>query len=53
MHNVEHIPPCIDTSKVPKYTEKPARATGNDVFHSRPSMTDWFETIKLNYGIDN
>ncbi|CAF2171876.1 unnamed protein product [Rotaria magnacalcarata] len=53
MHNVEHIPPCIDISKVPKYTEKPARATGNDVFHSRPSMTDWFETIKLNYGIDN
>lgn len=52
MPNVEHIPPCIDRSKIPKYTERPARATGNDVFHSRPLITDWFETIKLNYGTD-
>ena len=52
MPNVEHIPPCIDITKIPKYTEKPARATGNDVFHSRPLVTDWFETVKLNYGTD-
>ena len=52
MPNVQHIPPCIDVSKTPKYTERPARATGNDVFHSRPSVTDWFETVKLNYGTD-
>ena len=27
-------------------------ATGNDIFHSRPLVTDWFETVKLNYGTD-
>ncbi|MBD2723791.1 alpha-amylase family glycosyl hydrolase [Hymenobacter armeniacus] len=35
-----------------KYTETPARATGNDVFSATPSVNDWFETIKLNYGVD-
>ena len=34
------------------YREMPARATGNDVFHAWPSQTDWYETVKLNYGID-
>ena len=34
------------------YREKPARATGNDVFHAWPSQTDWYETVKLNYGLD-
>jgi len=34
------------------YTEFPAKATGNDVFHHRPSKYDWYETVKLNYGVD-
>lgn len=34
------------------YEETPARATGNDVFHAQPSVNDWFETVKLNYGVD-
>lgn len=34
------------------YIEKPALATGNDVFSEAPSINDWFETIKLNYGVD-
>jgi glycosidase len=34
------------------YIEKPAKATGNDVFSAEPSINDWFETIKLNYGVD-
>ena len=34
-----------------KFDEFPAKATGNDVFNPAPSITDWFETIKLNYGI--
>jgi len=34
------------------FKEVPARATGNDVFSPRPSINDWFETIKLNYGVD-
>ncbi|WP_019948231.1 alpha-amylase family glycosyl hydrolase [Hymenobacter aerophilus] len=35
-----------------KYQENPAKATGNDVFSAAPSVNDWFETIKLNYGVD-
>ena len=34
------------------YREYPAKATGNDVFSATPSINDWFETIKLNYGVD-
>ncbi|MBU0696348.1 MAG: alpha-amylase family protein [Bacteroidetes bacterium] len=35
-----------------KFDEYPAKATGNNVFKPNPSLDDWFETIKLNYGID-
>lgn len=35
-----------------KYEEVPAKATGNDVFSATPSINDWFETVKLNYGVD-
>ncbi|GGH19364.1 alpha-amylase family protein [Mucilaginibacter phyllosphaerae] len=34
-----------------KFDEFPAKATGNDVFNPSPSINDWFETIKLNYGV--
>lgn len=34
------------------YSELPARATGNDVFGSYASHNDWYETVKLNYGVD-
>ena len=34
------------------YQEQPARATGNDQFSARPGRNDWYETVKLNYGID-
>lgn len=34
------------------YLEHPAKATGNDVFHAWPNRNDWYETIKLNYGVD-
>ncbi len=33
------------------YHEFPAKATGNDVFSSWPSINDWYETVKLNYGV--
>lgn len=35
-----------------KFDEYPAKATGNNVFNHAPSINDWFETIKLNYGLD-
>ena len=34
------------------YTETPAKATGNDCFHNAPGVNDWYETVKLNYGVD-
>lgn len=34
------------------YTETPAKATGNDNFGNAPGRNDWYETVKLNYGID-
>ncbi len=35
-----------------KFDENPAKATGNNVFSASPSINDWSETIKLNYGVD-
>ena len=34
------------------YVEFPARATGNDCFTASPSVKDWYETVKINYGVD-
>ena len=44
--NLDHIAPENT------YSEVPAKATGNDVFSANPSQNDWYETVKLNYGID-
>ena len=38
--------------KEASYIEVPAKATGNDNFSSWPGKNDWYETVKLNYGID-
>lgn len=49
----------LDTSRLPHqggcedlYVESPAKATGNDHFDNCPGPNDWYETVKLNYGID-
>lgn len=34
------------------YYEFPAKATGNDCFSAFPEENDWYETVKLNYGVD-
>lgn len=34
------------------YTEFPAKASGNDCFNAFPTRNDWYETVKLNYGVD-
>ncbi|MBN1652080.1 MAG: alpha-amylase [Bacteroidales bacterium] len=41
-----HLPFLTD------YIETPAKVSGNDVFNAYPQIHDWYETIKLNYGID-
>ncbi|MBL7858226.1 MAG: alpha-amylase [Cyclobacteriaceae bacterium] len=35
-----------------KYEEMPAKVTGNDQFTATPGVNEWFETVKLNYGVD-
>lgn len=48
----------LDLSQLPKsdeakgYTENPAKVTGNDAFTHQPSENDWYETVKLNYGVN-
>ncbi len=34
------------------FQEFPAKASGNDVFSPRPSVNDWYDAVKLNYGVD-
>jgi len=42
----------IKTENEDRWHESPAKATGNNCFTSTPSIFDWYETVKLNYGID-
>lgn len=34
------------------YLEEPAKATGNNRFDAYPTRNDWYEAVKLNYGVD-
>ncbi|MCF0203180.1 MAG: alpha-amylase [Bacteroidaceae bacterium] len=43
---------CLEAEGFDAYTECPAKATGNDCFSNAPGRNDWYETVKLNYGID-
>lgn len=57
-NNFYYIPghefaPGIDLGRgEEQYREYPAKATGNDCFHSYPGINDWYETVKLNYGVN-
>jgi glycosidase len=44
------LPDTRTDSKGNPYFEFPAKATGNDCFSAQPSVNDWYETVKLNYG---
>lgn len=50
----ESFAPSINLSEGSNepYYEFPAKATGNDHFDAHPSKNDWYETVKINYGID-
>ncbi|MGL2966986.1 alpha-amylase family protein [Flavobacterium sp. XGLA_31] len=41
------INPLIDG----KFSEYPAKWTGNNVRKANPDINDWYETVKVNYGI--
>lgn len=47
----DFVSPDIDKPE-PHWHEKPAKATGNDSFTAAPSINDWYETVKLNFGVD-
>lgn len=42
----------MKSSAAEPYHECPAKATGNNRFDATPGIDDWYETIKLNYGVD-
>ena len=44
--------PWLRQAQPPQYQEFPAKASGNDVFSPYPSVNDWYDAVKLNYGID-
>ena len=50
----ERFAPYFDlyNGETEPYLEEPAKATGNDHFDNAPGRNDWYETVKLNYGVD-
>ena len=54
LNNFYYLPNEAFTPKldVQGYTEFPAKVTGNDAFTASPTKNDWYETVKLNYGIN-
>ncbi|MES2389724.1 MAG: alpha-amylase family protein [Bacteroidota bacterium] len=48
----DHVPAKLANHTDTEYREEPARVTGNDCFRCQPNINDWYETVKLNYGID-
>ena len=50
----ERFAPYFDlyNGETEPYWEEPAKATGNDHFDNAPGRNDWYETVKLNYGVD-
>lgn len=45
----EQLRPTFNTGG---YEEYPAKVTGNDQFSAHPTEFDWYETVKLNYGVN-
>jgi glycosidase len=42
----------LSNGKDGTFQEVPAKVTGNDLFSATPGINDWYETVKLNYGVD-
>lgn len=53
MPRQQFAPSGVDLGHGPDaYVEFPAKATGNDCFNAFPNRNDWYDTVKLNYGVD-
>ena len=44
--------PWLRQAQPTQFLEFPAKASGNDIFSPNPSVNDWYDTVKLNYGVD-
>lgn len=53
LNNFYYLPnePFQPQFAIEGYEENPARVTGNDCFTAHPTKNDWYETVKLNYGV--
>lgn len=53
-NNFYYLPRQLFAPQFPigDYSEFPAKASGNDCFTAFPGVNDWYETVKLNYGVD-
>lgn len=53
LNNFYYIPGerFAPTFEIKGYDEFPAKVTGNDCFTAHPTAQDWYETVKLNYGV--
>lgn len=53
-NNFYYLPRQLFAPQLPigNYVEFPAKASGNDCFTAFPTRNDWYETVKLNYGVD-
>ncbi|MBQ4912995.1 alpha-amylase family protein [Maribacter sp. MMG018] len=40
-----------ENSNIGTFVEKPAKWTGNGVRSPKPDMNDWYETVRVNYGV--
>lgn len=50
---LQQFAPNVNLGNGPEaYSEFPAKASGNDCFTAFPGEYDWYDTIKLNYGVD-
>jgi glycosidase len=58
MNNFYYLPgqhlnfQCSEQEEDYDYSEFPAKVTGNDCFKVIPAREDWYETVKINYGVD-
>jgi glycosidase len=50
--NTEFRSPVEPKKSAQRWKENPAKVTGNDCINGEPSINDWYETVKLNYGVN-
>jgi len=47
----DDVRPLNGEYRGPSFIESPAKWTGNGSRHAKPNLGDWYETVKINYGV--